>query len=51
VSGNQRAIVTKDGDVQMVVNNKFLIVVQGSGPADAKLAYAQAVDVPKLLKM
>jgi hypothetical protein len=26
-------------------------VVQGSGPADAKLAYAQAIDVPKLLKM
>jgi hypothetical protein len=49
--GNQRAIVTKDGDVQMVVNNKFLIVVQGSGPADAKLAYAQAIDVPKLLEM
>jgi hypothetical protein len=49
--GNQRAIVTKDGDVQMVVDNKFLIVVQGSGPADAKLAYAQAVDVAKLSKM
>ena len=49
--GNQRAIVTKDGDVQMVVNNKFLVVVQGSGPADAKLAYAQAIDIPKLSKM
>jgi hypothetical protein len=49
--GNQRAIVSKDGDVQMVVNNKFLIVVQGSGPADAKLAYAQAIDVPRLSKM
>src|SRR5215208_1857648 len=49
--GNQRAIVTKEGDVQMVVNNKFLVVVQGSGPADAKLAYAQAVDVAKLSKM
>jgi hypothetical protein len=49
--GSQRAIVTKEGDVQMVVNNKFLVVVQGSGPADAKLAYAQAVDVAKLSKM
>ena len=49
--GNQRAIVTREGDVQMMVNNKFLIVVQGSGPADAKLAYAQAVDVAKLSKM
>lgn len=49
--GNQRAIVTKEGDVQMVVNNKFLVAVQGSGPADAKLAYAQAVDIAKLSKM
>ena len=49
--GNQRAIVTKEGDVQMVVNNKFLIVVQGSGSAADKLAYAQAVDVNKLSKM
>ena len=49
--GNQRAIVTKEGDVQMVVANKFLVAVQGSGPADAKLAYAQAVDVNKLSKM
>jgi hypothetical protein len=49
--GNQRAIVTKEGDVQMVVNNKFLVVVQGSGKADAKLAYAQAIDVNKLSKM
>jgi hypothetical protein len=49
--GNQRAIVTKEGDVQMVVNNKFLVAVQGSGPADAKLGYAQAVDIAKLSKM
>ena len=49
--GNQRAIVTKDGDVQMMVNNKFLIAVNGSGSAADKLAYAQAVDVNKLSKM
>ncbi len=49
--GNQRAIVTKDGDVQMMVNSKFLIAVNGSGSAADKLAYAQAVDVNKLSKM
>ena len=43
--GNQRAIQTSDGDVNMVVNNKFLVTVNGSAPAAAKLAYAQAVDV------
>jgi hypothetical protein len=49
--GNQRAIVTNDGDVQMVVANKFLVMVNGSAPAADKLAYAQAVDVAKLSKM
>jgi hypothetical protein len=49
--GQLRAIVNADGDVQMVVANKFLVVVQGSGPAAAKMSYAQAVDVTKLSKM
>jgi hypothetical protein len=49
--GNQRAIQTSDGDVNMVVNNKFLVTVNGSAPAAAKLAYAQVVDVTKLAKM
>ena len=49
--GNQRAIQTNDGDVNMVIANRFLVTVQGSAPAAAKLAYAQAVDVAKLAKM
>ena len=49
--GNLRAIQTAQGDVQMIVANKFLVAVTGSAPADAKLAYAQAVDVAKLAKM
>lgn len=49
--GSQRAIQTADGDVNMVIANKFLITVQGSADAAAKLAYAQAVDVAKLSKM
>ena len=49
--GNQRAIQSAQGDVQMIVANKFLVMVTGSAPADAKIAYAQAVDVAKLSKM
>lgn len=49
--GNQRAIQTADGDVNMVVANKFLVTVQGSANTAAKLAYAQAVDFGKLSKM
>jgi hypothetical protein len=49
--GNLRAIQTSDGDINMVVANKFLVTVTGSGDAAAKLAYAQAVNVEKLGKM
>jgi hypothetical protein len=49
--GSLRAIVSNDGDVHMVVANKFLVLVQGSAPAADKMAYAQAVDVTKLGKM
>ena len=49
--GGQRAIQNQDGDVMMLIANKFLINVQGSGDAASKLAYAQAVDVGKLSKM
>ena len=49
--GSQRAIVSKEGDVHMMIANKFLVVVNGSGPTADKLAYAQAIDVAKLSKM
>jgi len=49
--GNSRAIQTNDGDVMLLVANKFMINVQGSADAAAKLAYAQAIDVAKLTKM
>src|SRR5262245_42812539 len=49
--GNQRAIQNPDGDVQMVVANKYMVVVSGSADAAAKMSYAQAVDVAKLSKM
>jgi hypothetical protein len=49
--GNQRAIQTREGDINMVVNNKYLVNVSGSADAASKMAYAQAVDVDKLSKM
>lgn len=49
--GDQRAVQTNDGDVMMLVANKFMVQVHGSADAAAKLAYAQAVDVTKLAKM
>jgi len=49
--GNQRAIQDNDGNVKMVVANKFLVAVEGSADAAAKLAYAQAIDVSKLSKL
>ena len=50
-AGNQRAIQTREGDVHVVVNNKYLVTVSGSAAADAKLAYANAVDFAKLSKL
>ncbi|HEX5508476.1 MAG TPA: hypothetical protein VFX37_08220 [Pseudolabrys sp.] len=49
--GSQRAIQTHEGDVNMVISHKYLVSVTGSGPSEAKLAYAQAVDIAKLSKM
>lgn len=48
---DQRAIQSQEGDIMMVVANRFLIQVQGSADAASKLAYAQAVDTAKLSKM
>jgi NAD-dependent DNA ligase len=49
--GSQRAVQNAEGDVYMVISNKFLVIVQGSGAANDKIAYAQAVDVGRLSKM
>ena len=49
--GDQRGIQTNDGDVMMLVAGKFLVHVQGSADAAAKLSYAQAIDIAKLSKL
>ncbi len=49
--GDQRAIQTNEGSINMVVANKFLVTVDGSAAVESKLAYAQAIDFAKLSKM
>jgi hypothetical protein len=49
--GSQRGIQNAEGDVNMVIANKYMVVVSGSADAAAKMVYAQAVDVTKLSKM
>lgn len=49
--GGLRGIQNQDGDVMLLVNNKFLINVTGSADAASKLAYANAIDLAKLSKM
>jgi hypothetical protein len=49
--GDQRAIQTHEGSINMVVANKYLVTIEGSADSAAKLAYAQAVDIAKLSKM
>ena len=51
IIGKERAVQDKNGDINMVVINKYLITVDGSAPVTAKLAYAQAIDLAKLTKL
>ena len=49
--GSQRGIQDNDGNVKMIVANKFLVSVEGSADAASKIAYAQAIDIAKLSKL
>jgi hypothetical protein len=46
--GGQRAIQTNNNEIQMLVNNRILVMVNGSATIEDKLAYAQAIDLTKL---
>jgi hypothetical protein len=49
--GSQRALQTAEGSINIVIGDKFLVTVEGSADAEAKLAYAKAIDVDRLSKM
>ena len=51
LSGGQRAIQTKEGEVQFMVNSRFVVQVSGGGTPDDKLNYAKAIDLNLLNKM
>ena len=46
--GEQRAIQANDGDVQMLVDNRILVQVQGDTAPEVKLAYARAINLARL---
>lgn len=44
----QMALTDTDGKLSMVIANRFLLTIEGSGSSDDKLAYAKAIDFSKL---
>lgn len=44
----QQAIVTSEGEIQMMVAERFLIAITGTAPVEAKKAYGEAFDFGKL---
>lgn len=49
--GTQMALEDKNGEIKMVVANRFLVTISGSGSREDKLAYAQAIDLDALAKL
>lgn len=55
--GKQKAIVkvdpnTKEGEIQIIAANRFLVTVEGNGITDKDLkAYAQAIDYDKMAQL
>jgi hypothetical protein len=46
--GSHRAIQQQNGELMMVLNNRFLVQISGDGTAQEKLAYAQAINTARL---
>ncbi len=46
--GQARAIQQQDGQLLMMLNNRFLVQISGDGTAEEKLAYARAIDPSRL---
>lgn len=48
VIDKQRALLTSDGELKLLVANRFLINITGTADEDAKTAFAKAIDYEKL---
>jgi hypothetical protein len=46
--GSQRAIQNSNNEIQMMVDNRILVMLSGTASIEDKLAYAQALDLTKL---
>jgi hypothetical protein len=46
--GSQRAVQTNNNEIQMMVDKRILVMVNGNASTEDKLAYAQAIDLTKL---
>lgn len=44
----QKLVVTPQGDIQALVDNKVMIQIEGNGSVDDKLAYFEQLDIPGL---
>lgn len=40
----RRALLTKDGELRMLVDNRFVLNITGTGSEDDKVAFAKAID-------
>ncbi len=49
--GSRRAIQTSDDDIQLIIANRFLVMVEGQAPMAEKLAYAKAINYDALESM
>lgn len=41
--GKQRGIQDENGKIMLIVNNRFMVSVEGDAPQADKMAYAEAV--------
>jgi hypothetical protein len=46
--GREKVIVTNDGELQALINNRILVQVTGSAPVEDKEAYFGAIDLAGL---
>ncbi|MDP3417217.1 hypothetical protein, partial [Falsiroseomonas sp.] len=46
--GAHRGVQGQDGNITLLLKNRYLVQVGGDGPVEARLEFARAVDVARL---
>ena len=46
--GRQKAVLTRDGEIMFLVDNRILVQITGSAAEDDRIAYAKAIDIRAL---